>query len=98
MAHEIVFMQPLHDYDDRATPLVIEPGVERVVIPLVAGLPLCLGKRLFGLQWVIDQYDVGTAPGEHASSGGSEPVTLPGGNELLHGLAVRRQASRKQPS
>src|SRR5712671_4195315 len=49
MADEIVFVQPLHDYDDGAVPLVIEPAVEGVVVPLVGGLPLRLGERLLRL-------------------------------------------------
>src|SRR6516165_7323228 len=43
MADEIVLVQPLHDDDDGATALVIEPAVESVHEPLVAGLPLRLG-------------------------------------------------------
>jgi hypothetical protein len=41
VADEVVFVQPLHDDDDRAMLLVILAAVERVVVPLVAGLPLC---------------------------------------------------------
>ena len=37
VADEIVFVQPLHDDDDGAMPLVVEPAVEGVVEPLVGG-------------------------------------------------------------
>jgi hypothetical protein len=64
MADKVVFVQPLHDDDNRAPALVVEPAVERVVIPLVASLPLSLGVPFLGLQRIIDQVDVGAAPGQ----------------------------------
>ena len=90
-------MQPLHDDDDGAMPLVVEPAVEGVVEPLVGGLPLRLGERLLRLQRIVDQDDVGAASGQHAAGRGGEPIALAGGDEFLHGLAVRRQAGRKDP-
>ena len=95
VADEVVLVQPLHDDDDGAVPLVVEPAVEGVVVPLVGGLPLRVGERLLRLQRIIDQDDVGAASGQHAAGGGGEPVALAGGDELLHRLAVRRQAGRK---
>src|SRR5438270_8517336 len=94
-ADEIVLVQPLHDDHDGAVPLVIEPAVEGVVVPLVGGLPLRLGERLLRLQRIIDQNDVGAASGQHAAGGGGEPISLPGGDELLHGLAVWGEAGRQ---
>jgi hypothetical protein len=55
MADKVVFVQPLHDDDNRAPALVVEPAVERVVIPLVASLPLSLGERLLGLQRIVQR-------------------------------------------
>ena len=40
MADQIVLVQPLHDDDDGAMPLVVEPAVERVVKPLFGSPPL----------------------------------------------------------
>ena len=37
------------------------------------------------------------ASGQHAAIGGGEPVSIGGSNKLLHGLAVRSQARRKDP-
>ena len=88
-------MQPLHDDDDGAMALVVEPAVEGMVVPLVGGLPLRVRERLLRLQRIVDQDDVGAASGQHAAGGGGEPVALAGGDELLHRLAVRRQAGRK---
>jgi hypothetical protein len=95
VADEIVFVQPLHDDHNSAVAFVVEPAVEGVVVPLVGGLPLRLRERLFRLQGIIDQDDVGTTPGKHATGGGSEPVSLAGGDELLDGLAVCSQSGRK---
>jgi hypothetical protein len=39
VADEVVLVQPLHDDDDGAVPLVVEPAVEDIEEPLVAGLP-----------------------------------------------------------
>src|SRR6516225_3924449 len=68
MADEIVLVQPLHDDDDGATALVIEPAVESVHEPLVAGLPLRLGERFLRLQRIVDQDDVGAASALSRSS------------------------------
>ena len=35
--------------------------------------------------------------GQHPAGGGGEAVSLAGGDELLHGLAMRRQAGREDP-
>jgi hypothetical protein len=50
----IIFVQPVHDQDDGARPVVVQAAVDGVIIPIVGGLPLRLRQRLFGLQWIID--------------------------------------------
>src|SRR6202030_740740 len=45
---EVVLVQPLHDDDDGAVALVIEPAVKGVVVPLVGGFALRVGERLLG--------------------------------------------------
>ena len=42
VADEIVFVQPVHDEDDRARELVVQPAVEGVVEPVVRRLALGL--------------------------------------------------------
>ena len=95
VAHEVVLVQPLHDDDDAPSALVVEPAVEGVGVPIIGGIPSRLGERLFRLQRVIDQDEVGAAPGQHAAGGGGEAIALAGSDELLHRLAVRRQAGRE---
>src|SRR5438552_17357833 len=68
VADEVVFVQPLHDDDYGAMLLVVLPAVEGVVIPFVGELPLCVGGRLLGLERIIDQDDVGAAPGPTTAS------------------------------
>ena len=68
---EVVFVEPLHDDDDGAMPLVVEPAIESVVVPFIGGLPLRFGERLFRLQRIVDHDDVGAASGEHTACLGS---------------------------
>jgi hypothetical protein len=95
VADEIVLVQPLHDDDNHAVALVIMPAVEGMVEPVVGAVSLRLGQRLLGLQRIVDNDDVGAAAGQHTAGRGGEPVALPGGDELLDRLALRRQAGRE---
>jgi hypothetical protein len=95
VADEVVLVQPLHDDDNGAATLVVEPAVKRVIVPLVGGSSLRVGERLLRLQRIVDDDDVGAPSSQHASGRGREPVALTGGDEFLHRLAVRRQAGRK---
>jgi len=88
-------VQPLHDDHDGAVTLVVEAAVKGVVVPLVGGFSLRVGERLLRLQRIVDQNDVGAASGQHPAGGGGEAIALAGGDELLHRLAVRRQAGWK---
>ncbi len=49
VADEIVFVQPVHDQDDGARQLVVQPAVEGVVEPFVRRLTLGLRQRLLRL-------------------------------------------------
>ena len=68
-----------------------------MVVPVVAAFALSVGERLFRLQRIVDDDDVGTASGQHAAGGGGKPIALAGSDELLHRLAMRRQAGREKP-
>ena len=84
-------MQPVHDHDDRTAAGVVQPAVEGVVEPVVGRLPLGLRQRLLGLQRVVDDDDVRTPPGQHATNRGREPAALCGRLELGCGLPLRRE-------
>jgi hypothetical protein len=74
LAHQIVLVQAVHDHDDGARDLVVEPAVEGMVEPLVGRPALGLGQCLLGLQRVVDDDQVGAAPGQHAADRGREPA------------------------
>jgi hypothetical protein len=97
VAHQIVLVQAVHDQDDRPLLLVVEAAVEGVVEPLVGGAAMGRRERLLGLQGIIDDDDVGSAPGQHPADRGGDARALPGGLELGHRLAVWRESGREQP-
>jgi hypothetical protein len=90
-------VQPVHGQHDGPLPLVVEPAVEGVVVLLVGRLALGLRQRLFGLQRVVDDDDVGTPSGQHPTDRGGEPAALSGRLELGHRLTLRRQPRREEP-
>jgi hypothetical protein len=63
-----------------------------VVVPFVGGFSLRVGERLLRLQRIVDQNDVGAASSQHAAGGGGEPISQPGGDELI----VERKLRRRQ--
>jgi hypothetical protein len=91
-------VQPVHDEDDGARQLVVEAAVEGMVVPLVRDLPLGLRQRLLGLQRIVDDDDVGAAPGQDAADRGGEPATLRRRVEFGHRGALRREAGREDPA
>ncbi len=64
MTDQIVFVQALHDDDNGPVSLVVLPAVEGVVEPVIGGLPLGIGQCLLRFERIIDQYQVGAAPGQ----------------------------------
>ena len=97
VADEVVLVQALHDDDDAATAFVVEPAVESVEVPFVGGVAPRIGERLLWFGGVVDQHEIGTAPSQHPTGRGGQPVALTGGDKLLHGVAVRRQAGQEDP-
>ncbi len=97
VAGEIVFVQPVHDEHDGARQLVVQPAVEGMVVPLVRHLALGLRQRLLGLQRIVDDDDVGAAPGQDAADRGGEPAALGRRVEFGHCGALRREAGRENP-
>src|SRR5215472_5374693 len=67
-------VQPVHDQHDRAGELVVEPAVEGVVVPVVGPVALRLRQCFLGFQRVVDDDEVGAAPGQHAADRGGEPA------------------------
>ena len=92
---EVVLVQSVHDEDDRASELVVQSAVEGVVEPVVRRLALGLRQCLLGLQRVVDDDEVGAAPGQYAADRGGEPAALRRRVEFRHCSALRRQARRE---
>jgi hypothetical protein len=65
-----------------------------MVVPLVRDLPLGLRQRLLGLQRIVDDDDVGAAPGQDAADRAGEPATLGRPVQFGHRGALRREAPR----
>ncbi len=63
MTHQVILMQPLHNDDDRAPLLVVEPRQERVVIPFIDRLTPGFRKRLVRLERIVDDDQVRSAAG-----------------------------------
>ncbi len=96
MADEIVFVQPLHDDDDRAFGLVVQARIERSVEPLVDGGAAALGHRVDGLQRIVDDDEIGAAPGQDAADRGRQPKPARRRDEFSQGRAVRDETRREQ--
>ena len=97
MAGQVVLVQPVHDQRDGTLLLVVQSTVERVVEQFVGALPVGLRQCLFGLQWIVDDDDVGTPPGQHAADRGRDAASLCRRFELGHGLPLRREPRRENP-
>jgi len=94
VADEVVLVEPLHDDDDGATALVIEPAVEGMDEPLVAGLPQRLGERVLGFQRVIDQNEVGATSGQYPAGRRIFPTRLSAHRQAVQEFITTRQGYR----
>jgi len=52
--------------------LVVQPAIERVVVPVVGRLPLRLRQCLLGFERIADDDQVGATPGQDAADRGGE--------------------------
>jgi hypothetical protein len=89
-------VQAVHDQHDRTGELVVEAAVEGVIVPFIGRLSLDLRQGLLGLQGIVDDDDVGTAPGQHPADRGRDPRALCRRLEFGDRLALRREARREQ--
>ena len=71
-------MPAVHDQDDGSVLLVVETAVEGVVEPLVGRAPSGLRQGLLGLQGIVENDQVGAAPGQPAADRGRDPAALGG--------------------
>jgi hypothetical protein len=89
-------LQALHNDDDASGSLVIQPTIERVVIPFIYRLALRFRKRFVRLQRIINDDEVCSTAGQRTSYGSREPEAVLGRDKLLYGLFLRSEPCRKQ--
>jgi hypothetical protein len=94
---DVILVQSVHDQDDGIRQLVVQPAVEGVVVPFVGPPALRLRQGFLGLQWIVDDDDIGTPPGQHPADRGGHPAALRRRFELRHRLMPRRETRREEP-
>src|SRR5271156_3227450 len=91
MAYQVVFVQPLHDDHDAAILLAVDATAQRMVVPLVYSVAGDVGDGLVRFQRIVDDDDIGTATGQHATNrGGHAESALFGRKVVEGGLAQAR--------
>ena len=96
VAGEIILVQALHDDDDRALFLVVEPRIEGRIEPVVGGGAAALRHRVDGFERVVDQDHIGAAAGEDAADRGREAEASGRRRELGERRAGRGEPGLKQ--
>ena len=82
MTGKVVLVQALHDHDDGAVLLVVEARHQGAGIPVDHPLAGRLRHRLFGLERIVDDDEVGAAAGERAADRGGVAAAAGGRDEL----------------
>ena len=86
MAGKVVLVQALHDDDDGTVLLVVEARDQGAGVPVDHPLAGRLRHRLFGLERIVDDDEVGPAPGERAADRGGVAAAAGRGDELGAGI------------
>src|SRR5258708_35477237 len=89
MTDEVILMLTLHDDRDSAINLVVQAAKARVIEPHVGRAAPRRRECVFGLRGVINDDEVGPAPGKRATHRGRKAHSAARRFELMHGLAVR---------
>src|SRR5712692_2995218 len=89
--------QALHDQDDAAGLLVVEPTVERAVVPLVGRVALRLRFGLRRLKGIVYNEKVCSTPGNHTAYRSRQTGTVGGRYKLADRLLLRAKPRREQP-
>src|SRR5262245_49225214 len=89
MPGKIVFMQALHDNDDGASLLIVAARDQGAGVPVDHPPARRLRHRLFGLERVVDDDEVGSTSRERAADGSGIAAAAGGGDELGAGILCR---------
>src|SRR5260221_10132872 len=82
MPSKVILMQALHDNDDGTVLLVVEARDQGAGVPVDHPATRRLRHRLFGLERVVDDDEVGPPSRERAADGGGVAAAAGGGDEL----------------
>ena len=85
VAHQVVLMEPLHDHNDDPVLFVIQPAEQGVVVPVVHALSESIRESVAGLHGVVDDQDVATTAGQHATDGRRHPKSTSSRHEVIDG-------------
>ena len=97
MAGKVVFVQALHDDDDGTVLLVIEARDQGAAIPIDHPFAGRLRHRLFGLERIVDDDEVGPAPGERAADRGGVAAAARRGDEFGAAIPCRPHGREQRP-
>lgn len=86
MPGQVIVMQALHDDKDAVALLVVEPGQERSIKPIVDGSAQRVRGHLVGLARIVDDDQVCTLAGQRATDRGR--VSVPAGGRAEVALGV----------
>src|SRR6267378_732864 len=75
MTDEVIGVETLHNDNNRALRLVIQPRQQSVGVPLLQGVPGALRLRLLRFQWVVDYHEITAPTGQGATYRGRKPRT-----------------------
>lgn len=96
VTNKVVQMQPLHDDDDDAGSLVVEPRTHGVAKPVIGVGALTVRNGLVGLGGVVNNDEIRTATGKGAADRGRVAEPTGGGFEFLDRLPIGQANTRKQ--
>ena len=96
MSGQVALVQALHDDDDDAGALVVEPARVGLVEPVERALALGLAQRLARIVRVVDDQHVGALAGRRAADRGGDAVAPRGGLELVLLVLVGGEAQARE--
>ena len=97
VSNEVIFVESLHDHDDHARGFVIQTGKQRAVEPFIDASALGFRNRFVGFQRIVDDDEIGAAPGQHAADRSREPKAASRSGELVQACPGVGQTRREQP-
>jgi hypothetical protein len=96
MAGEIILVEPLHDQDNCACYLVVEPLENILIEPAVDVIALDVGLARRRLQGIVDNDQTGTASGDWPARRDGQPVSPRCGGKILRSRVLCREPGLRE--